>query len=340
MTFYFAYLILIVLVSLILKKKGLFLNYSGDNHQSFSNVGNIPLSGGIFLIFPIIYLYSNDLVLVTFLSTIFLLGFFSDRKILVSPKKRFFFQVISILLFVIIADLKILTSRIELFDIMLSNQVFAYLFSTFCLLILINGSNFIDGLNGLLISYSLIVIYTLGNLELIGDQIISNQNFYLILCLMLLVLFLNIFNILMIGDSGAYLLGFLLGFVIITSHENNQNISPYFYISIIWYPCFENLFSILRKFSKKSSPLNPDNKHLHQLVFFFIKEKIHLSIIFSNNLSSAILIFLNFLIIYISSLNPSSTIYQVKLILFSIIFYISGYFMLNKFYKLTFNFKK
>ena len=340
MTFYFAYLIFIVLVSLILKKKGLFLNYSGDNHQSFSNVGNIPLSGGIFLIFPIIYLYSNDLVLVTFLSTIFLLGFFSDRKILVSPQKRFLFQVISILLFVIIADLKILTSRIELFDIMLSNQVFAYLFSTFCLLILINGSNFIDGLNGLLISYSLIVIYTLGNLELITDQIISNQNFYLILWLMLLVLFLNIFNILMIGDGGAYLLGFLLGFVIITSHENNPNISPYFYISIIWYPCFENLFSILRKLNKKFSPLNPDNKHLHQLVFFFVKEKINLSTILSNNLSSAILIFFNFLIIYISSLNPSSTMYQVKLILCSIIFYITGYFMLNKFYKLNFNFKK
>ena len=340
MTFYFAYLILIVLVSLILKKKGLFLNYSGDNHQSFSNVGNIPLSGGIFLIFPIIYLYSNNLILVTFLSTIFLLGFFSDRKILVSPKKRFLFQVISILLFVIIADLKILTSRIELFDIMLSNQVFAYLFSTFCLLILINGSNFIDGLNGLLISYSLIVIYTLGNLELIADQIISNQNFYLILWLMLLVLFLNIFNILMIGDGGAYLLGFLLGFVIITSHENNPNISPYFYISIIWYPCFENLFSILRKLNKKFSPLNPDNKHLHQLVFFFVKEKINLSTILSNNLSSAILIFFNFLIIYISSLNPSSTMYQVKLILCSIIFYITGYFMLNKFYKLNFNFKK
>ena len=340
MTFYFAYLILIVLVSLILKKKGLFLNYSGDNHQSFSNVGNIPLSGGIFLIFPIIYLYSNNLILVTFLSTIFLLGFFSDRKILVSPQKRFLFQVISILLFVIIADLKILTSRIELFDIMLSNQVFAYLFSTFCLLILINGSNFIDGLNGLLISYSLIVIYTLGNLELISDQIISNQNFYLILWLMLLVLFLNIFNILMIGDGGAYLLGFLLGFVIITSHENNPNISPYFYISIIWYPCFENLFSILRKLKKKFSPLNPDNKHLHQLVFFFVKEKINLSTILSNNLSSAMLIFFNFLIIYISSLNPSSTMYQVKLILCSIIFYVSGYFMLNKFYKLNFNFKK
>ena len=220
---------------------------------------------------------------------------------------------------------------------MLSNKLFAYLFSSFCLLILINGSNFIDGLNGLLISYSLIVIFILGNLGLINDEIIFYQYLYPILLVLLL---LNIFNILMIGDSGAYLLGFFLGFVIISSHVNNVDVSPYFYITLIWYPCFENLFSILRKLNKKFSPLNPDNKHLHQLIFFFIKKKLGLSIIFSNNFSSVILILFNFLIIYIGSLNPSSTLFQVKLIICSIIFYILGYLLLKRFYELNLNFKK
>ena len=228
MIFYYIYLISIVFVSIFLKKKGLFLNYSGEGHQSFSNVGNVPLTGGIFLILPIIFFYSNDLILVSFLSAIFLIGFFSDRKILVSAKIRFLFQIFLIISFVIITDLKILTSRIELFDIMLSNKLFAYLFSSFCLLILINGSNFIDGLNGLLISYSLIVIFILGNLGLINDEIIFYQYLYPILLVLLL---LNIFNILMIGDSGAYLLGFFLGFVIISSHANNVDVSPYFYIN-------------------------------------------------------------------------------------------------------------
>ncbi len=340
MIFYSIYLLLIIFVSIFFKKKGLFLNYSGDDHQSFSNVGNIPLTGGIFLILPIIFFYSNDLILVSFLSAIFLIGFFSDRKILVSAKIRFFFQIFLIISFVIITDLKILTSRIEFFDMMLNNKLFAYLFSSFCLLILINGSNFIDGLNGLLISYSLIVIYKLGNLGIITDQIIFDQYFYLILLVLFVLLLLNIFNILMIGDGGAYLLGFFLGFIIISSHNNNANISPYFYISLIWYPCFENLFSILRKLNKQFSPLNPDNKHLHQLVFFFVKKKLSLSIVLSNNLSSAILILFNFLIIHICTLNPGSTIFQVKLIIFSIIFYISGYLLLKKYYELNFQFKK
>ena len=129
MIFYYIYLISTVFVSIFLKKMGLFLNYSGEDHQSFSNVGNIPLTGGIFLILPIIFFYSNDLILVSFLSAIFLIGFFSDRKILVSAKIRFLFQIFLIISFVVITDLKILNSRIELFDTMLSNKLFAYLFS-------------------------------------------------------------------------------------------------------------------------------------------------------------------------------------------------------------------
>ena len=262
MIIYSIYLLFVIIISVFLKKKGVLLNFSGDIHQSFSNVRNVPLSGGIFLLFPVIFLYQSDLIFIFFLSAIFLIGFFSDRKILVSPKKRFFFQIILILLFVIASDLKIVESRINMFDTMLSNGIFAYFFSSFCLLILINGSNFIDGLNGLLISYSLIVIFTLKNLGLISGLNTTYEYFFLILLLLLL---LNICNILMIGDSGAYLLGFLLGYVVISSHANNLNISPYFYISLIWYPCFENLFSILRKLNKKFSPLNPDDKHLHQL---------------------------------------------------------------------------
>ena len=92
MIFYYIYLLFIVIGSLLLKKKGLFLNFSGDNHQSFSNSGNIPLSGGIFLIFPAIFFYSKDLVLISFFCIIFLIGFFSDKKILDSSKKKIFFS--------------------------------------------------------------------------------------------------------------------------------------------------------------------------------------------------------------------------------------------------------
>ena len=147
-----------------------------------------------------------------------------------------------------------MTSRIELFDIVLNNKFFAIFFSAFCLLILINGCNFIDGLNGLLISSTIIILFMLTKLNLIDNLIISDRSIDQIIFILLLLLLLNIFNILLLGDSGAYLLGFFIGYLIVSSHRINPDISPYFFISLIWYPCFENLFSILRKLKKEFSP--------------------------------------------------------------------------------------
>tara|TARA_B100001057_G_C22807526_1_gene934092 strand:- start:628 stop:1647 length:1020 start_codon:yes stop_codon:yes gene_type:complete len=332
MIFFYIYLLLLLLLSVIFKKKGILLNYSGDVHQSFSNKKNIPLAGGLFILIPIVFLL-NDIFTNCFIVSIYLLGFFSDRKILNSPKKRFLIQCVLILLFIIILDIKINSSRIDFFDVILNNKIFGIFFSAFCLLILINGCNFIDGLNGLLISCTIIILLVLNKLNLIDNSIISDSSINLIIFTLLLLLLLNMFNILMLGDSGAYLLGFFVGFIIISSHVSNPDISPYFFISLIWYPCFENLFSILRKLNRQFSPLKPDNKHLHQLIFFFFIKKFDIKLIVSNNLSSAIICFFNFLIICVSSLNPSSTIFQIKLIVASIIFYNISYMFLFKFYK-------
>ena len=332
MIFFYTYLLLVIFLSLIFKKKGILLNYSGDIHQSFSNKKNIPLAGGLFILIPIVF-FLNDLLIKFFIVTIYLVGFFSDRKIFVSAKKRFLIQCLLILLFVAIFDVKVDSSRLELFDIILNNKYFAIFFSAFCLLILINGCNFIDGLNGLLISSTIIILLMLTKLNLIDNLIISDQSINLIILILLLLLLLNIFNVLMLGDSGAYLLGFFIGFLIISSHRINPDVSPYFFISLIWYPCFENLFSILRKLNKEFSPLKPDSKHLHQLVFFFLTKKFDLKLILSNNLSSGIICFFNFLIIYIATLNPSNTFFQIKLISASVILYNVSYMILFKFYK-------
>ena len=332
MIFLYLYLLLVLLLSLIFKKRGILLNYSGDVHQFFSNKKNVPLTGGLFILIPIVF-FLNDLLINSFIVSIYLVGFFSDRKILASPKKRFLIQCFLILLFVAIFDVKINSSRIELFDVILNNIFFAIFFSTFCLLILINGSNFIDGLNGLLISSIIIILFMLTRLNLIDNSIISDQSINLIMLILLLLLLLNIFNVLMLGDSGAYLLGFFIGFLIISSHRSNPDISPYFFISLIWYPCFENLFSILRKLNREFSPLKPDSKHLHQLVLFLLTKKFNLKLILSNNLSSGIICLFNFLIIYISTLDPSNTFFQIKLIFASIIFYNVSYILLFRFYK-------
>ena len=141
----------------LIKKKFL-LNYSGSIHQKFSGTTNVPLTGGIFIFFSILYLYFNEIESIIYLfSFLFLLGLATDLKITNSPKTRFLIQTTLLFLIVYISDLRITPTRIYIIDFLTSNILLSYLFSTFCFLILINGSNFIDGLNGLLVGYYLLI---------------------------------------------------------------------------------------------------------------------------------------------------------------------------------------
>ena len=111
-------------------------------------------------------------------------------------------------------------------------------------------------------------------LDLIDFTDLNNSEFFILMLLMAFVLLLNLLNHLFLGDSGAYSLSFILGFILIKIYNSNLEISPYFIILLLWYPCFENLFSILRKSSFKLNPLNPDHNHLHQYLFVYLKKKI------------------------------------------------------------------
>ena len=321
MYYFLTYSFLVILVSIFFKKKKLLLNYTGDRHQSFSNQKNIPLIGGIFLILPLILINYQNIVYSILLILIFLLGFLSDQKILISAKKRFLLQIILVFFSVIFLDLEILTSKLILFDYFLKNHVFNIFFTAFCLLILINGSNFIDGLNGLLLSYMTFIIFILLKLGLLNELLINSDFINYLICFTIIIILLNLCNYLMLGDAGAYILSFFVGYLIIKCHILNPNISPYFFITLLWYPCYENLFSIIRKLKSKLSPLIPDNNHLHQLIYIRFKKKIIRSQLIANNISSLIIFLVNFIIILISSLNPYSSFYQIKLIIFSIFLY-------------------
>jgi len=330
MYYFLTYSFLVILVSIFFKKKKLLLNYTGDRHQSFSNQKNIPLIGGIFLILPLILINYQNIVYSILLILIFLLGFLSDQKILISAKKRFLLQIILVFFSVIFLDLEILTSKLILFDYFLKNHVFNIFFTAFCLLILINGSNFIDGLNGLLLSYMTFVIFILLKLGLLNELSIKYDFINYLILFTIIIILLNLCNYLMLGDAGAYILSFFVGYLIIKCHISNPNISPYFFITLLWYPCYENLFSIIRKLKSKLSPLIPDNNHLHQLIYIRFKKKIIRSQLIANNISSLIISLVNFTIILISSLNPYSSFYQIKLIIFSMFLYSIVFIIIKK----------
>jgi len=330
MSFIFYTLFLIVLaiaLNYIFKKNGILISDTGDAHQKYTSSSKVPLTGGIIIFFGLIYFFGNDKILIyLFFTLILIVGIFSDLKILTSASLRFLIQIIIVLLFVILHDLKIFDTRVIILNKLLDNIYFNYIFVTFCILIVINGSNFIDGLNTLNIGYYILIFVVLIFLRNNGDILYSNNitNYYLVFLCVIFVL--NILNHLYLGDSGSYLLGFLFSVILIETYNLNNNLSPFFIILLLWYPCYETLFSIIRKNVVKKSPMEPDTNHLHQLIFYYLIERYKMQKFISNLITSNIINLYNLFIFLVAVTNSSSTQTQIILILLNLFVYSYIYF--------------
>ncbi len=298
-------------------------------HQKLTTNRIPPLLGGYFIILVICLSVQLSILQKLLFFLIFLLGTSSDFKIINSPTSRLVLQSIVILFFLYLSNVSLENTRIELLDFLLTNFYFNLFFCSFSIIILMNGTNFIDGLNGLVSGYYILILLIINNLGVSSD--FADGEFINFLTFVLGLLFvMNLFNRIYLGDSGSYLIGFFIGLILIDIYLKNQYLSPFFIILLIWYPCFENLFSISRKFQTKISPLSPDNYHLHQIIFQKILKKTNFQKNLSNNFSSTILLAYNCLVILIATQDVSNTKFQIFLILINILFYFIIYFLLRK----------
>ena len=204
-----------------------------------------------FLLFKNIYLFKYF----SFCTLFFLLGFLDDLKVNINPKVRLGLMILFLILLVNYNSFYIDKTGIEILNHWLeSSQFFSLIFICLCFLFIINGANLIDGCNGLLGFHSLIILV---NLFLVNYL---NEN--------------NNLADLFLGDSGSYFLG---AFIVISTIETsiaNPTISPFYFCILMFYLFFEVFFSFFRKLIKeKKSPILPDKKHLHMLLYGLLLKK-------------------------------------------------------------------
>tara|TARA_B110000008_G_scaffold260175_1_gene280634 strand:- start:1168 stop:1572 length:405 start_codon:yes stop_codon:yes gene_type:complete len=131
------------------------------------------------------------------------------------------------------------------------------------------------------------------------------------------------------GDSGAYVLGLFFGFFLIHLSNINLNISPIYIVNLLWYPAFENLFSILRKIKNVKSISEPDNFHLHHLVFKIMNKKL-ITKKYNNSLTGLLINLFNLITLSIATIVANHTLYLTIILFFNIFIYIFTYILLNK----------
>jgi UDP-N-acetylmuramyl pentapeptide phosphotransferase/UDP-N-acetylglucosamine-1-phosphate transferase len=329
---FYIYLFLVSFIILMFNKyclsKNILISESGDIHQKFATVSKVPLTGGIILYLGLIFITKDDVYLSFVLTMLFTLGILADLKIIRSAKIRLILQILIIFFIVFSLDLRINDIRIDIFNHFLTINYINYIFVVFCILVTINGSNFLDGLNTLNIGYFLSVFTIIFYLEYTGKIQIGNFSLKYFLIILLTLFILNLLNFLYLGDSGSYIQGFISSVLLIKIYSLNSFMSPYFIVLLLWYPCFENLFSIIRKKKLNLSSMQPDTNHLHQLIFYFFEKKFQFNKLIINIISANLINIYNLVIFYVSFTYLDYTKLMIIFILLNTCLYTLVYFRL------------
>lgn len=272
-------LIIFLNIDFIIKKYGVY-DYPDKIRKIHKN--KTSLSGGLIIFLNILviifcysfqgsqfenlikYFFNNNIIylylFLFYLTVIFLFGFFDD-KFNISANKKIIFLLIFIF-FSISLDSSLVISKI---NFSFSNDVF-YLkefkifFTILCFLLFINAFNMFDGINlqsGLYSIYIFIIFFYF------------SENFLFLIILIPLVAFLyfNFKNKIFLGNSGSYLIGFLISYFTIKMFNNFNNIFSDEIFLLMLMPGFDMLRLFIFRLLNKKNPFVSDNNHFHHLLY-------------------------------------------------------------------------
>lgn len=254
--------------------------YDEPNNRS-SHTTVIPSLGGIaiFLGFVLsILIFSNGFLLhelkYIVAATIIMCGLgIKDDLTEISPKKKLIGQIFAALIVIAMGDIRF-TNFHGIFGIHELNYVSSVLFSVFVIIVVTNGFNLIDGIDGLASGISGLCTLVLG----IWFFITENYEFAVLAASLLgsLIAFFrfNVFgkeNKIFMGDTGSMILGLLISILIIRFNELNVvndftysiHAAPAVSIGILAVPLFDTLRVMLIRIKNKKSPFQPDKNHVH-----------------------------------------------------------------------------
>jgi len=195
----------------------------------------VPLIGGIVLFLMTLYVNSYNLNSINnfILYIVFIIGFIDDL-IEIPYYVKLILQSLAGVFFV------------TAYHFIFTRNTFIDSFLTFFFFIaVLNAFNLIDGINGLLIGISIIYFAFTSN--------------FLLLPILLALFILNITNNLFMGDSGAFLIAYLL----ISSNKIPLEFDKL--VVFFGYPIYEITSSFMRRLIFSKNPFYPDKFHLHHI---------------------------------------------------------------------------
>jgi UDP-N-acetylmuramyl pentapeptide phosphotransferase/UDP-N-acetylglucosamine-1-phosphate transferase len=257
---------------------GKFKSYDGMQR---AHIGEVPRLGGFAIYLSLLGFYffyegdkfSNGQEFLILISPFIIISVVEDIFHNVSIKLRLLVMTVVVLSLTIFwIDSFPAVKHIPILSNLLEFKAFSVLFFTLAFIVLMNGANFIDGMNGLAGLFFLGAFLSCFSLSYIAND---NQAFIELIPWLVALLIFLLFNFplgkIFLGDSGAYLLAVFLGGWLINFFATHNQFSSWNAAFILIYPTIEALFSVTRKAIKGNSPFHPDRNHLHIRIFDTIK---------------------------------------------------------------------
>ena len=233
-------------------------------HQTpVPKIGGIIIYSGLLAYFIILSDYENNFKLIIFTSFFFILGLIDDFFDLSSLIRLLVSFIYISIFFYFFSELRINEMLIfkKIIDLNFHfNPLIVILITTFCVLLLQNAINMIDGINGLCaifisISLTYLTIYY-------DNNFIDNFTIFLII---IFVLF-NLKNKIFLGNSGAYLLSSIIAYKILKINSYNLGITSEEIFLILIVPGLDMFRLFIMRIINKQNPFSADKNHLHHFL--------------------------------------------------------------------------
>jgi len=271
-------------------KKLRLLDEAGDRA---SHKGSVPIFGGIAIFSGIIFslLFWADIENIQYLLVSILIVFFLgviDDLLVLSPFKKIVGQVIATSIIIFLGDLQIdnMHGVLGIYDLPIW---IGTLFTIFVVIVITNGFNLIDGVDGLAGGVGVISSFSFGVIALLMDQSDMAIIAFTLMGALLGFLKYNFFPAkIFMGDTGSLVVGMILSILAINSIRHGlvtetiklPNKGPLLAIVILAIPLFDSLRVFIARIMKGRHPLSPGRGHIHHAL---------LSLGFGHNKTSFIL---------------------------------------------------
>ncbi len=288
---FFTSILILYTIFVISEKFKFLLDEPSENIRKIHNKVVVKIGGMSMLSFYISLIFLHDPILIQIIifGLIFMLiGLIADINQKFSGKLRFILMIVILLFFLIKNNFIVDNFDHEILNYIFNSYHFMpFIFVLMGLMFCINGFNFIDGNDGLMTGVAAIIL--LNFLIYIDETNIEILILIKTLLTGIIVLFVVNFvtGKILAGDCGAYFIGFIIGALSIYI-ANNDMMFATLIACIICYPINDLFISFWRRLLiNKKNPLEPDDRHLHSILYRILK------FTHENNLKKKNIIFVN-----------------------------------------------